>query len=243
MHRAVRTSSLALLCAGFAFGLPAAAGAADFAQVYQDALASDPTYQQAYATYMAAREARPEAWASLLPQIYGIRGQILGPQRGASRPSSSRSRRPDRPASLSTPARARRQKNWSLNLSEDLFSWTDWMNLKAADSQVAEAQATYEAAAQNLILRVATAYFNVLSALDTLQAQESSLQAYRPAAAAGEQALSGRTDRHHRRRAGSRGAGHGRGGGHRRQAIAGNAEDQLQVITGRQYPTLSEPGA
>ncbi|MGA9365931.1 MAG: TolC family protein, partial [Steroidobacteraceae bacterium] len=177
MQRAVRISSLAILCAGFASGLPVAAGAADFAQVYQDALASDPTYQQAYATYMAAREARPEAWASMLPQITGSAGKSWDHNAGESTQLESVSANRIAPLPFYV-ASSTTQKTWSLNLTEQLFSWTDWMNLKAADSQVAQAQATYEAAAQDLILRVATAYFNVLSALDTLQAQESSLQAY-----------------------------------------------------------------
>ena len=176
MHRAVRTSSLALLCAGFAIGLPVAAAAADFAQVYQDALANDPTYQQANATYMAAREARPEAWAALLPQISGSAGRSLDHSSGVSTNIGSSA------AGSPCPPPLRHDAHQCAAVEPEplpgSFSWADWMSLKAADSQVAEAQATYQAAAQNLILRVATAYFNVLSALDTLQAQQSSLQAF-----------------------------------------------------------------
>jgi outer membrane protein len=242
MHRAVRTSSLALFCAGFAFGLPAAAVAADFAQVYQDALASDPTYQQAYATYRAAREARPEAWASLLPQISGSAGKSWDHNAGQSTQIESVSPTQIAPVPIyATTSSAAKQ--WRLNLSEDLFSWSDWMNLKAADSQVAEAQATYEAAAQNLILRVATAYFNVLSALDTLQAQESSLQAFdlqlQQANKRYQVGLIAITDVEQARAARDTAAAAVIGD---KQSLA-TAEDQLQVITGRQYPTLSEPGA
>ena len=242
MYRAVRTSSLALLCAGFAFVIPAAAMAADFAQVYQDALASDPTYQQAYATYRAAREARPEAWASLLPQISGTAGRSWDHNAGQSTQIESVSATTIAPVPLYANS-STTQKNWSLNLSEDLFSWSDWMNLKAADSHVAEAQATYEAAAQNLILRVATAYFNVLSALDTLQAQESSLQAFdlqlQQANKRYQVGLIAITDVEQARAARDTAAAAVIGD---KQSLA-TAEDQLQVITGRQYPTLSEPGA
>lgn len=242
MHRAVRTSSLALLCAGFAFGIPAATLAADFAQVYQDALASDPTYQQAYATYRAAREARPEAWAALLPQITGSAGKSWDRSAGQSTQIESvgANQIGAVPIYASTSSGA---KQWSLNLSEDLFSWADWMNLKAADSQVAEAQATYQAAAQNLILRVATAYFNVLSALDTLQAQESSLQAFdlqlQQANKRYQVGLIAITDVEQARAARDTAAAAVIGA---KQSLA-TAEDQLQVITGRQYPTLSEPGS
>ncbi len=242
MHRAVRTSSLALLCAGFAIGLPVAAGAADFAQVYQDALASDPTYQQAYATYMAAREARPEAWASMLPQISGTAGKSWDHNAGESTQLESVSANRIAPTPFYVEA-GTTQKTWSLNLSEELFSWTDWMNLKAADSQVAEAQATYESAAQDLILRVATAYFNVLSALDTLQAQESSLQAFdlqlQQADKRYQVGLIAITDVEQARAGRDTAAAAVIAD---KQALA-TAEDQLQVITGRQYPALSEPGA
>jgi outer membrane protein len=243
MHRAVRTSSLALLCAGFSLALPAAAIGADFAQVYQDALANDPTFQQAHATYMAAREARPEAWALLLPQISGSAGKFLTNTAGLSTSSFNTG-----PTGKVTPGpfystTHTNTTQWSLNLTEDLFSWGDWMGLKSANSQVAEAQATYEAAAQNLILRVATAYFNVLSALDTLQAQQSSLQAFdlqlQQANKRYQVGLIAITDVEQARAARDTAAAAVISA---KEALA-SAEDQLEVITGRQYDTLSEPGA
>jgi outer membrane protein len=242
MHRAVRTSSLACLCAGFALALPAAAQAADLAQVYQDALANDPTFQQAHANYMAAREARPEAWAALLPQISGSAGKSLDHNAGLTTSGfSSASGTGVQPSSYYATTHATTTQ-WSLNLSEDLFSWTNWMTLKAADKQVAEAQATYEAASQNLILRVATAYFNVLSALDTLQAQESSLQAYdlqlEQANKRFEVGLIAITDVEQARAARDTAAAAVISA---KESLA-TAEDQLEVITGRQYETLSEPG-
>ena len=241
MHRAVRTSSLALLCAGFAIAIPAAAMAADFAQVYQDALANDPTYQQAQATYMAAREAKPEAWAVLLPQISGSAGGSLTHSSGLSTNIGGSSSGIAAPSSFYATSHTN-ARQWSLNLSESLFSWTDWMNLKAADSQVAQAQATYEAAAQNLVLRVATAYFNVLSALDTLQAQESSLQAFdlqlEQANKRYQVGLIAITDVEQARAARDTAAAAVIAD---KEALA-SALDQLEVITGRQYDTLSEPG-
>jgi outer membrane protein len=241
MHPAVRTSSLALFCAGFAIGLPAAATAADFTQVYQDALANDPTYAQANATYMAAREARPEAWAVLLPQISGSAGKTWDHTSGLTTTLGSTGTGATAPYRIYS-ATALNAKQWSLNLSEDLFSWSDWMNLKAADSQVAEAQATYEAAAQNLILRVATAYFNVLAALDTLRAQESSLQAFdlqlEQADKRYQVGLIAITDVEQARAGRDTAAAAVIAA---KQSLA-TADDQLEVITGRQYGTLSEPG-
>ncbi len=242
MHRAVRTSSLALLCAGFILGLPAAARAADFAQVYQDALANDPTFQQAHANYMAAREARPEAWAVLLPQISGSAGRTLEHTAGVTTTLGGAAAGAPAPTSIYATSHIN-ARQWSLNLCEDLFSWADWMSLKAADSQVAEAQATYQAAAQNLILRVATAYFNVLSALDTMQAQQSSLQAFdlqlQQANKRYQVGLIAITDVEQARAARDTAAAAVIAD---KEALA-SAQDQLEVITGRQYDTLSEPGA
>ncbi|MGH8169180.1 MAG: TolC family outer membrane protein [Steroidobacteraceae bacterium] len=242
MHRAARTSSLALLCAGLAIGLPAAAKAADFAHVYQDALANDPTFQQAHAIYMAAREARPEAWALLLPQISGSAGKTWEHTSGVNTQVSSSALGVAAPFSFHSTDNIS-AKQWSLNLSESLFSWADWIGLKAADSQVAQAQATYGAAAQNLVLRVATAYFNVLSALDTLQAQQSSLQAFdlqlQQANKRYQVGLIAITDVEQARAARDTAAAAVIGD---KEALA-SAQDQLEVITGRQYDTLSEPGS
>jgi outer membrane protein len=64
-----------------------------------------------------------------------------------------------------------------LNLRQNVFSRSNWMALKAASATVAEAEATYQAAEQQLILRVAQAYFAVLTADDTLQANQAALEA------------------------------------------------------------------
>lgn len=242
MHRAVRTSSLALLCAGFALGHPAAARAADFAQVYRDALASDPTFQQAHANYQAAREARPEAWAALLPQLSGSGGGAIDHSAGPSTFIGTNAAGLPAPISIYDTTHAN-TRQWSLNLTENLFSWADWVTLKSANVQIAEAQATYQAAAQNLILRVATAYFNVLSALDTLQAQESSLRAYdlqlQQANKRYQVGLIAITDVEQARAARDTAAAAVISD---KESLA-TAQDQLEVITGRQYETLSEPGA
>ena len=49
----------------------ATATAEDLLRVYQDALDNDPQIREANATRRATREARPQAWAALLPQIDG----------------------------------------------------------------------------------------------------------------------------------------------------------------------------
>ena len=242
MRHILRQFSRALLCGGLAFGLSATASATNLLGVYQDALQHDPTFQQAYATYMAAREARPEAFANLLPQITGTAGKNWDHTAGSTGQISSSTS--GTPFSYRFPfSQNTNGKQWSINLSAPLFSWTAWMNLRAADSQVAGAEATYRAAAQNLILRTATAYFNVLSAVDTLQAQESSLKAYtlqlQQARERFKVGLIAITDVEQARAARDTAAANVIIA---KQTLA-NAQDQLEVITGRQYTILDEPGS
>src|SRR5579871_5294564 len=142
-------SALGVLCACVA----GAAHASDLLQVYQRAQEVDPQWRQAIATHLAARETKTQAIIGLLPIDVTANKywQGLG-----SRP-------------LTTPAYA------ALNLSVNLFSWNNWIALKAADATVAQAEANYQAAAQSLIQRVAIQYFAVLAAQETLTAQQGSL--------------------------------------------------------------------
>lgn len=143
--------------------------------VYQDALRYDTQIQQAKATLKAAREADPEAWSALLPQISGSYSLTRSRQNTATQfflPGSQGT----------TPfAETSRQDinshGYQLNLQETLFSWANIATIAEAHKQVAEADATYRAAQQNLVQRVATAYFNVLSAKDVLDVNKASLAA------------------------------------------------------------------
>ena len=58
----------------------------------------------------------------------------------------------------------------------NLFSWSSWVALKAADATVAQSEANFLAAQQSLVQRVTAQYFAVLAAQDTLSAQQSALQ-------------------------------------------------------------------
>jgi outer membrane protein len=159
-----------------------AANAMDLVGVYQDALKNDPTLRQADANRLASREARPQAWSALLPQISGTLSRTDDRQngseaQGAIGQGSGTPTGPTQPVNGSTAsvpfAINTVSKGWGLNLRENLFSWSNWMSVKQAGKEVAQAEATYQAAQQNLILRVAQAYFNVLSALDGLDSKSA----------------------------------------------------------------------
>jgi outer membrane protein len=178
----------------------AASGAlgADLVAVYQRALQNDPQLREAEATRLAALEAKPQALAALLPQL-SANGTIT-------REHDSGSQNQTEVVSLPTcapgttvgaggiPCAPLGTSNslfesfpfsgnidttthkYTLDLKQNLFRWENWVALQRADSQVAQAEADYQAAKQDLMERVAQRYFDVLGAQDDVEAQEVALK-------------------------------------------------------------------
>jgi outer membrane protein len=149
---------IGLWCAGAL----SAARAADLKEVYQRALAADPTMQQAEYTHLAARENKTQAILALLP----LNANLSKTWTGINGPGG------DGPEAPSTYIPA----TGNLAVQVNLFSWSNWIALKQADHTVAQAEAAYLAAEEDLISRVTQRYFAVLSAQDDLESQESALE-------------------------------------------------------------------
>jgi outer membrane protein len=213
----------------------------DLIEVYQDAVNNDPQIRAADATRLASRESRPQALAALLPQVAGTAGYTRDHSSGN---QDQLQVTPDgQPYVIPLNFTAgKTEKQWALTLRQNLFSWQNWMTLKASNSQVAQAEATYAAEEQSLIFRVSQAYFAILSAQANLEAQQASLAAIaQQLDEAGERygaGLIGITDVQESKAA-------------RDAAVAAviaskralaTAEDQLQEITGGKYDSLAKPG-
>lgn len=149
---------------------------ADLLEVYQRALQSDPQIREAEALRLATLESKPQALAGLLPQLSanGARTQrdteieqrsLIIPTAGAP---------VERRTGVNTDAYI---TNYQIQLTQPIFRWDRWVALRRADSEVAQAEADFQAAEQNLVFRVSQRYFNVLAAKDTLAAQEGTLEA------------------------------------------------------------------
>jgi outer membrane protein len=221
----------------------------DLIGVFEDALHNDPVIRQADANRLAARESKPQALASLLPQLNGTAGLTRDHTSGfqSSIFEVSNPANPNGPPQLVVAQTADQIdstiQQWALNLRQNVFSWSNWMALKGASSQVAQAEATYQAAEQQLILRVAQAYFNVLTADDTLEADQAALEAISrqldQAKTRFDVGLIAITDVEDAKAARDTAAA---------AVIAdkrtlATAEDQLQEITGQKYDRLAKPGA
>src|SRR5271170_5444751 len=168
------------------------APAADLMAVYQRALQNDPQLREAEATRLAALEAKPQALSALLPQLTG--NGLISKERDSGSSNTTESVGLP-PCSPSVPPPCSSTGNpqtilesfpfdgkvdttthqYTVNLKQNLFNWGNWEALKRADSQVAQAEADYQAARQDLMERVAQRYFDVLGAQDDLEAQQFAL--------------------------------------------------------------------
>ena len=170
------------------------APAADLMVVYQRALQNDPQLREAEATRLAALEAKPQALSALLPQLSG-NGQIsrerdtgsINQTQVLALPACSPAIPAGAPcAAAGTPTTVTESfpfsgkidttvHRYTVDLKQSLFRWENWQALKRADSQVAQAEADYQAAQQDLMERVSQRYFDVLGAQDDREAQQVAL--------------------------------------------------------------------
>ena len=137
---------------------------ADLLTVYERARTEDPTFQAAIATLEAARQKKPEAFSALLPSLAatGSRGETHGSTLYTGTPRVTRSFQ---------------AHDWALELRQPLFRATNLEAYAEAKLQVEQAVAQYAVAEQDLVLRVARAYFDVLIAHDVLDASEAQVHA------------------------------------------------------------------
>src|SRR6202161_4651024 len=159
--------------------LMTAVPAADLLAVYQRALQNDPQLREAEATRLAALEAKPQALSALLPQLSGTGTVTREKDTGSTNTTESITNTPGGPSSLvSFPFAGRvdtTTHRYGVQLTQNVFRWGNWVALQRADAQVAQAEADYQTAQQDLMARVAQRYFDVLAAQDDLDAQHGNL--------------------------------------------------------------------
>ena len=148
---------------------PGSAAPSSLLDVYQQALQSDPIIHEAEALRLATLEALPQARSALLPQISA----------GANYGQGSNSGLQQQPqfdpvtgnvigfVSLATNS-GFETFGWNAELRQTVFRWDQFVGLKKAEKRIAKAEVDFEFAQQDLIVRVATRYFEVLGAEDRL---------------------------------------------------------------------------
>ncbi|HEX7732116.1 MAG TPA: TolC family outer membrane protein [Rhodanobacter sp.] len=148
----------------------------DLLDAYRQALANDPTLAQADATRLATGEGVNQARALLLPQISG--SLSLSQTTGGGNERIQDPNNPNEFINTSTFGHSR-TRNLGANLSQTVFDFSKYANLKAAHSSANAQDELYQAALQNLFVRVATAYFAVLTDEDQLAFAKANEDAYK----------------------------------------------------------------
>lgn len=151
-----------LLCFTLVTGIAQSIHATDLMDIYQQALENDPTFKEAYSTYMSSSEAIPQARAALYPQV------TVGGTTG---------RNVQDVATVTRIQETFNSNQWTVTASQAIFNYQAWSRVQQAKASVKAAQATFNDAAQDLIVRTAKAYFDVLFAKDTLNFAEAKKRA------------------------------------------------------------------
>jgi outer membrane protein len=145
-----------------ALALSGPAHSASLLEIYQQALQGDPQIHEAEARRLAALESRPQARGDYLPQLsFGgsySTSENAGPQLVVL-PGG---------AQTVTVTSETDALQWRFELRQTVFRWDQIVNMKRADKTITKAEAVREAAQQDLIVRVAQRYFDVLAAEDRL---------------------------------------------------------------------------
>lgn len=144
------------------------AHADDLMQVYQEARGSDPTLSGAEATKLATDENVDQARSQLLPQVAA--GLAYRDSHGS---GTNQQFFRDAGGNLVLVPITSSSHNYGRTLSgslnQSILDISKWTALKSSRYTANAGAATYDAAQQALLVRVATAYFNVLTALDALK--------------------------------------------------------------------------
>jgi outer membrane protein len=173
----IRTRSLPLALATVLLAGSPLAHADDLVQIYSEARASDPQLAGAEATKYATDEYVDQARSALLPQI----GASLAYKRSRGEETVPRLvENPDGSSSILDFTDYSRGFGRTLSgtLNQSILDLSKWTAVKSARATAKAGDATYDAAQQDLLIRVAEAYFAVLTAEDGLkfaQANESAL--------------------------------------------------------------------
>lgn len=134
--------------------------AADLLSIYKDALSNDPAYAAARAEFRATQERSPQARAGYLP-------------------NASLTGRADRTKSEfeTGPSATTDTSSYTLSLSQPIYRPQTWIAIDQANLQVVSADAKVRDALQDLIVRTAQAYFDVLLAQDNVMLSEAQKRA------------------------------------------------------------------
>ena len=160
----MKKTKLYLLVSLFSLA-PFTASANSLMDVYELALKNDAQLKADEAKYQADREAKALGRAGLLPQI-SARANLTQADSETTNNLNNTSVKSDSDT-----------QGWDISLNQPLFDMAAWYTYKRGSKLTELAETQFSADQQSLIVRVATAYFDVLRAIDNLEATIAEEQA------------------------------------------------------------------
>jgi outer membrane protein len=148
----MKHTKLSLLSAAIAALLAGPVNAADLLETYRLARQYDPVFSAARYQRDAGLERLPQALAGLLPTVTASANTNWNDARNVTN---------DRTFKYNS-------NGWLVQLTQPLFRWQNFVQYGQAQWQVQQAEAQFGQAQQDLIVRTAQAYFDVLAAQDNL---------------------------------------------------------------------------
>ena len=130
--------------------------AADLLEVWRDAASWDAQYAAARAQREAGLEKLPQGRAGLLPTIALSANTTWNDSDTTLRANGVKI------------SREYNSNGWNVSLTQPLFRWQNWLGYKQSELAALIAELQFVQAGQDLIVRVAQAYFDVLLAQETL---------------------------------------------------------------------------
>jgi len=150
--------------------------AVDLVGIHDLAIKEDPQLRAAAYRKDATGENTRQAWSNLLPTISGSAGRTWGDATTKIGevvfPDGSVQPRSKQESDIDT-------EYYSFDLRQSLYAQSNYENLDIARGQVSQAEANYNIAYQNFLVRVAGGYFSVLTAQDGVifaEAEEKALK-------------------------------------------------------------------
>lgn len=140
--------------------------AVDLIGVHDLAMKNDPTLQAAAFRREATDENERQAWANMLPQIGGDASLSQGNNDVSIQ-------------NIEVSAVDINTDRWGLNLNQVIYDQANYERLDLARGQVSQAEAIYQTAYQDFLVRIAIAYFEVLTTSDRVifaEAEELALK-------------------------------------------------------------------
>lgn len=130
--------------------------------IYSSAEKSDPAYLRSEANYLATKQSLPQSQANLLPQI---------------NLSAYRSELTQDIQTTTSRTQDYSSEGYALSIRQALYRKSDFLRINQSNASILKAQAEFTTARHDLIIRVASRYFDVLAAKDNLKFNSAELKA------------------------------------------------------------------